>query len=198
MMQEKVVALYAPVPVAVHMWFADGAGWAYHPDIGDEVLEEIIRTVTPVLYSSNGQTSLACECQEGLLVVDKVPQENCEDPSAVERSPHTLRVALLSQPVRSACSTEVEPDEKRLCDDIFRQLNKLPSPTKRGPCESLVWVNAESADTATATPEVNDEPKAWPQQAEADAFRSRDLMRCTQISCLHRRIILQLHCRAMY
>ena len=150
------------------MWFSDGAGWAYHPDIGDEVLEEIIRTVTPILYSSMSETSATRECQAGLLVVDKVRQENCADPSAIERSPHMLRVALLCQPVRGACSTKDEPE---LCDEIFRHLGKLPSPTKRGQCESLVvWVNAESAGTATATPELNDEPKAWPQQAEADAL----------------------------
>lgn len=171
MMQEKVVALYTPVPVAVHMWFADGAGWAYHPDIGDEVLEEIIRTVTPILYSSMSETSVARECQAGLLVVDKVRQETCADPTAIERSPHTLRVALLSPPVWDACSTRDEPDDKRLCDDIFRQFSKLPTPTKRGQCESLVvWVTAEPARKATATPEVIDEPKAWPQQAEADAL----------------------------
>ena len=169
MMQEKVVALYTPVPAAVHMWFADGAGWAYHPDIGDEVLEEIIRTVTPILYSSMSETSVARKCQAGLLVVDKVRQENCADPGAIERSPHTLRVALLSPPVWDACSTQEEPDDKRLCDDIFRQFSKLPTPTKRGQCESLaVWVTAKPARTATVTPEVIDETKAWPQKEEVD------------------------------
>ena len=169
MMQEKVVALYTPVPVAVHMWFADGAGWSYHPDIGDEVLEEIIRTVTPILYSSVSETSVVRECQAGLLVVDKVRQETCADPTAIERSPHTLRVALLSAPVWDACSTQEEPDDKRLCDDIFRQFSKLSTPTKRGQCESLVvWVTAEPARTATATPEVIDAATACPQQAEVD------------------------------
>lgn len=115
------------------------------------------------------ETSVTRECQAGLLVVDKVRQANCEDPNAIERSPHMLRVALLCHPVWGACSTQGEPDGKRLCDDIFRQLSKLPSPTKRGQCESLVvWVSVESARTALTTPEVNDEPKAWPQQAEAD------------------------------
>ena len=167
MMQSKAAALYTPVPVAVHMWFADGAGWAFHPDIGDEVLEEIIRTVSPVLYSTASEMG-ARVCKAGLLVFDKIRQDACADPSAAERCPQMLRVALLSESSWDACSTKEESDQKRLCEELCGQLNKLPSPAKRGRCESLlVWANAQVAPV-TKAPDQNDVPIAAPPHAETD------------------------------
>ncbi len=168
-MDAKTVDWYARVPVAVHMWFADGAGWAYHPAISDNVLEEVIRTVTPVLYSSESESRVTGKCPAGLLVVEKLPQENCDDPSAIARSPHVVRVAVLNQPVWDECFTPEEAENDRLCDDLFRQFGRISYPTKRGPCESLVvWAKAAPAPANSATPEVVDEPTVSPQHAHVD------------------------------
>lgn len=168
-MDAKAVDLFAPVPVAVHMWFADGAGWAYHPDITDDVLEEIIRTVTPVLYSSESESRMTRNCSAGLLVIEKLPQENCDDASATARSPHVLRVAVLKQPVLDVCFTLEENANERLCEDLARQFSRLSYPTKRGRCESLVvWAKTAPAPASPPTPDVVHEPAVLPQTSQVD------------------------------
>lgn len=184
-METKGVDLYAPIPVAVHMWFADGAGWAYHPDISDDILEEIIRTVTPVLYSSESKSRVTRKCPAGLLVVEKLPQENCDDASAVERSPHVLRVAVLNQPVWEACYPPEQAENDRLCDDLLRQFSRLSYPTKRGRCESLV-VWAKAAPANSPTPEVIDEPMALPQQAHVDELTKENVSLKDEIADIRR------------
>ena len=168
-MGAKAVDWYAPVPVAVHMWFADGAGWAFHPDISDCVLEEIIRTVTPVLYSSESESRVIRKSAAALLVVEKLPQVNCDDASADERSPHVLRVAELNQPVWDACFTPEQTENDRLCDDLFRQFGRLSYPAKRGPYGSLVvWAKVAPARAESPTSEAIDEPIVSPQQTHVD------------------------------
>ena len=186
MTQSKGAALYAPVPVAVHMWFADGAGWAFHPDISDEVLEEIIRTVSPVLYSTGSETGAARVCKAGLLVFDKIPQDVCADPSAAERSPQILRVAMLSESTWDACSTKEESDQERLCAEICRQLSKLSSPSKRGRCEPLlVWASAQVA-SVTKAPDLNDAPVAPPPHAETDDLTKENRQLKQEVADLRR------------
>ena len=124
----KAVDLYAPVPVAVHRWFADGAGWAYHPEIDDRVLEEIIRTVTPILYSSENESRGIHQSAVGLLVVEKFPQKNCDDASAVARSPHVLRVAVLNPAVWNGCRSPEQAETEWLESDLFRQFGRLSDP----------------------------------------------------------------------
>ena len=154
--EAKAVDLYAPVPVAVHRWFADGAGWAYHPEIDDRVLEEIIRTVTPILYSSENESRGIHQSAVGLLVVEKFPQENCDDASAVTRSPHVLRVAVLNRAVWNACHSPEQAETEWLESDLFRQFGRLSDPKSRGRCESLiVW--AKAATAKLPKPEVCDE-----------------------------------------
>lgn len=155
--EAKAVDLYAPVPVAVHRWFADGAGWAYHPEIDDRVLEEIIRTVTPILYSSENESRGIHQSAAGLLVVEKFPQDDCDDASAVARSPHVLRVAVLSHAVWNACHSPEQAETEWLESDLFRQFGRLSDPKSRGRCESLiVW--AKAAPPKSPKPEVCDEP----------------------------------------
>jgi hypothetical protein len=126
------------------MWFADGAGWAYHPDLAEKI-DEIIRSVTPVLNSSQSKASFSGKCPSGLLVGEKTRQEQCDDPNAVGRIPHVLRVALMSHTLCEALSTGDDADNKRLGKDICRQLDKLTTPTKRGECAALVvWASADS------------------------------------------------------
>ena len=186
-MDAKAVDWYAPVPVAVHMWFADGAGWAYHPDISDNVLEEIIRTVTPILYASESESRVTRKCPAGLLVVEKLPQENCDDASAVERSPHVLRVAVLNQPIWEACYPPEQAESDRLCDDLFRQFSRLSYPTKRGRCESLVvWAKAAPAPANSPTHEVIDEPMALPQQAHVDELTKENVSLKDEIADIRR------------
>lgn len=186
-MDEKSVDWYAVVPVAVHMWFADGAGWAYHPDISDNVLEEIIRTVTPVLYSSESESRVIRKCSAGLLVVEKLPQEYCDDANAVARSPHALRVAVLSQSVLDACFTPEQAESDRLGDDLFRQFGSLLYPTKRGRCESLVvWLKAVPAPANSPTPELVAEPPTASQHAQADDLTKENDLLKQQLADLRR------------
>ncbi len=166
-MEAKAVELYAPIPVAVHMWFADGAGWAYHPDIGNDVLEEIIRTVTPVLYSSESESKAIRKCPAGLLVIEKLPQEKCDDASAIARSPHALRVAVVSHSVLGTCFPAEQADTDRFGEQMFRELGRLAYPTKRGRCESLV-VWAKAAPPVLPTPDVGGEPAPTPEHVQTD------------------------------
>ncbi len=177
MTEAKALALYTPVPVAIHMWFADGAGWAFHPDIGETMLEEIVRTVTPDLYSSKSDTSVLRECGAGSLVIEKSRQEQCADPRATERSPHILRVAVL--PVQ-AKDVLADTDESGSCDEISHQLKNLSAPTKRGQSDLLrIWL-------AVAEPELQAPPEAAARGHVADDLERENAQLKQDISDLRR------------
>lgn len=186
-MDAKTVDLYAAVPVAVHMWFADGAGWAYHPDIGDDLLEDIIRTVTPVLYSSESESRVVRKSPAGLLVVEKLPQTNCDDTSAIARSPHALRVAVLNQSKLDTCFTPEQAETDWVGEDLFRQFGSLSCPTKRGRCESLVvWAKAAPVPAKSPTPEAVDQPMASPLHTNNDELTKENVLLKQEIADLRR------------
>src|SRR5262245_3931335 len=82
------------VPVAVHMWFVDGAGWAYHPNLKPTA---VLGAVNEYLQSGTSQERVYVRFSGGILVGEKLPDENCKDPKAVNRSPFILRFGYLNQ-----------------------------------------------------------------------------------------------------
>lgn len=188
MTQADALALYTPVPVAIHMWFADGAGWAYHPDLNDEVLETIIRAVTPDLYSSETEAGALRFSEAGMLVVKKSRQAECKDPRAQERNPHLLRVAFFSPLAWDRCARLNGSDEDHFCRGISAQLAKLVLPLKRGPSDDLkIWVAAETPQSLPMLAAADDQTKESEHQSAIESL-SRDNTQLKQDNSDLRRI----------
>ena len=82
-------------PVAVHMWFADGEGWAYHPNFAGHV-EEVVDALNDVLKSSQVR-EFAVAFRGRYLVGERVEDVDCRDPKAARRRPFIVRAALLKE-----------------------------------------------------------------------------------------------------
>jgi hypothetical protein len=87
--------------VIIHRWFADGAGWAYHPTYGDhrlrivKVLGDELSNQRQKLEAGNGRHRFVRMIEEGVLLGEVVDDLACPDPMAAGRHPTILRAVLL-------------------------------------------------------------------------------------------------------
>jgi hypothetical protein len=114
--------------VAIHMWFADGDGWAYHPKLHGKTFQNIVKGVGKHLHSVNNSESIDLDYEAGKLIGDKSPQEDVKDPKAIRRSPFVLRVAWVPREFLVTLSLET----------VRKRLKELELPGQRGECKELV------------------------------------------------------------
>jgi hypothetical protein len=142
-------------PVAIHLWFADGDGWAYHPALSGDTFQWIVKEVQKHLHSSKDKESINIRStqRQCRLVGYKMPQKDCEDPKAKNRSPFVLRVAYLANETLA----DVPPQE------VHNRLKELHPPTKRGQNASLeisLGVEAVTVDAAIALKQAHERSPA--------------------------------------
>ena len=115
------------LPVVMHQWFKKGDGWAGHPFLWEK-LSEVVHVVNGVLrFPREGIKEVVIPFHGGNLVGLVMPQVNCPDPRAVNRSPF-LAIFAFSQ--------EATPS-KDTVEDIFIKLLLLNLPEKEGETDSL-------------------------------------------------------------
>jgi hypothetical protein len=112
--------------VAVHRWFAKGEGWAYHPDLGDK-LQLAIGEVADHLKSSKINDQFVLSSGRGTLVGEKFPDDECNNPRALNRHPFILRLAFLN---------ERSPDKDTI-KVVRERLTQLALPTEQGESDDL-------------------------------------------------------------
>ncbi|MCS6850414.1 MAG: hypothetical protein NZ700_04510 [Gemmataceae bacterium] len=88
--------------VAIHRWFADGEGWAYHPWFRER-LDALLAAVKPELdrrsdlrMDDRADRVFVQEAMGGFLLGQMEHDRNCSDPKARGRAPTILRVVFLS------------------------------------------------------------------------------------------------------
>lgn len=124
----------AQIPVMLQMWFADGASWAYHPFFSENKLFiPIVYAVSHTLTygDRDKKTTITIPFKERKLVGVMFPQENCQDPKAVNRSPFVFLVAYLSF---LPTPNQIEAVAEELC--------KLNLP-ERGGKNTNLWIKVE-------------------------------------------------------
>lgn len=86
--------------VAIHRWFADGEGWAYHPWYESRQFE-LLAVLQPELdhrreLEERGRhRSFTYYAMGGVLVGDQMSDPDCKDDRAVDRNPTILRALFL-------------------------------------------------------------------------------------------------------
>jgi hypothetical protein len=121
-----------PGAIAIHRWFAQGAGWSYHPWFQSRMYE-FLKAITPeldgrgeILAKNAGIHVIDCQALGGFLIGEQVPDPDCPDPLAAERCPTILRVAFLRE----------MPEDGKV-EAIRAELRQFPLPQKTGPDAGL-------------------------------------------------------------
>src|SRR5690349_9722551 len=87
------------IPVVVHRWFADGEGWAYHPNLKN-TWSDMAGDVDKYLKSRSLSEEFVVPHRNGDLIGEKIADEDCLDPKAVNRRPFILRMAFVGGDAR--------------------------------------------------------------------------------------------------
>src|SRR5438876_1003681 len=111
-------------PVAVHRWYADLEGWAYHARLSEH-LPALIDAIDGELKGRAG-AAFSKPWPLGWLVGENVADPDCPNPNAVRRDPTIFRVVALGQ--------QPTPAER---DRLLLALRRLPLPAARGPRPDL-------------------------------------------------------------
>lgn len=132
--------------VAIHRWFSDGEGWAYHPWFQSR-LHELLAAVKPELDSRGDlrkedgvERIFDCEAMGGFLLGKQERDMKCLDPKAAERFPTILRVVHLSR----------KPSE-RDTESIMNDLASLHA-ERAGPSQKLEIAVAQTTPTLKPGP----------------------------------------------
>jgi hypothetical protein len=131
------------LPVAVHRWFADKEGWAYHTTLRDHVAPLIDAMDSELKARGEGVFSKAWPY--GWLLGERVLDRQCLNEDAAKRAATIIRVTMLTQ--------EPSEREKGL---VLAALRRVPLPSVKGPSDKLVlsfeppptlpaWSRAEAA-----------------------------------------------------
>ena len=115
------------ISLAIHMWFADGEGWAFHPDVKRH-LPIFLKAVDRFLKSGKDKQRFVVSLNGATLIGAKFPDEACRDPKAANRSPYVLLLGYLEGPRTNAPTI----------DQIHQQLSRVRLPDGPGESESMV------------------------------------------------------------
>jgi hypothetical protein len=119
--------------VAIHRWFAQGEGWAYHPWY-DQRIAELLAALKPVLdrrkelERCGGSQPSYIPAMGGTLFVIHERDDKCPDQAALHRYPTILRAVYLLQ----------KPTTKHEEKSIQQQLKAVPAVDYPGPDERLL------------------------------------------------------------
>jgi hypothetical protein len=128
------------LPVAVHRWFTDKEGWAYHSSLRDH-LPALIGAVDRELKAS-GEGVFVKQWPHGWLIGERSLDRQCLNEDATRRAPTIIRMAHVRQ----------EPTEREK-GQVLGALRKLALPTVKGPSDALLL-------TFEPTPTL----PVWPRQ----------------------------------
>ena len=131
----------ATVPVAVHMWFANGDGWAYHPDLKNN-FQWAVGAVAKYLKFCETKEEFIVKSKQGTLVGERLPDMACKDPRAVNRSPFILRFGYL----------DVHSTNEETIETVRERLGQLDLPKMQGECSTL------EISLVPEQPSVTDQP----------------------------------------
>ncbi|MFW6118701.1 MAG: hypothetical protein ACOC7S_00035 [Planctomycetota bacterium] len=139
-------------PVAVHRWFSNGEGWAYHPSFAEHLglLRELVQEELQSRSSlRQGERRLRYEPFMGktLMIVHEVDKE-CTDSKARRRRPTVLRAMLL----------DYQPDEAE-ARSLAERLLRL-QPESPGPDGSLA-LSVPKVDRADTGETASSDTRRW-------------------------------------
>ncbi|GAB4135115.1 MAG: hypothetical protein Tsb009_01060 [Planctomycetaceae bacterium] len=163
--------------VLVHMWFRKGEGWAFHPSIGDH-LEKFIGAVEDYVRSPELELTFELPFNRGVLIGEKIPDHNCQDPKAENRNPFILRVAYLQD-----ITLDDIRFEENILTEVREKLRELELPEQNGRCKALKLrlqnKPTEFMDEESETAEKNEErsdsrPPPLSEQSRHQAEKSLD------------------------
>lgn len=114
-----------PVPVAVHRWFLDNEGWAYHTSLRDQ-MEGLIGALDRDLKATS-EGEFVRQWTGGWLIGERRPDSACINVDAAKRLPTIFRVAVVTGALGER--------EKAA---LLAELRALPLPDRKGAQEGLV------------------------------------------------------------
>ncbi len=116
-------------PVAIHRWFADGEGWAYHPWYESQK-HELLATLKDTLdcrgnpESSDSRRTFSYKAMGGILFGEQIRDLTCPDVEAAGRFPTILRAVFLR-------SEPLQKDKDLIAKRLARLQAERPGPDSK-------------------------------------------------------------------